>query len=281
MAWTYGELRQRGVTEGQIRWLTEERRLDRPFDAVYLPSGADERAKLRALFRRLPAEAALTRGSAARLHGFGDFVAPTAAVEIALPAGMVRPRIRGVRVHQTALRIEPLTVDGIPCVPPARCAVELARTARRLDALPPLDGALRVGCTPDELLAEVSAHTGLPGVRQARNLIPLANPGAQCRQESQLRLVIIDGRLPCPETQVAIDDEGGWTRYYLDVGWRERKVGAEYDGVSHLDRDRARRDRERHNWLAARGWRMRYFTDVDLYRRPGHLVAVLRSVLRP
>jgi very-short-patch-repair endonuclease len=279
MAWTYGELRRRGMTEGQIRWLAEERRLDHPFNGAYAPGGADERAHLRALFRRLPAEAALTRGSAARLHGFGEFVAPSTAVEIALPAGVVRPRIRGVRVHETALGVEPVLVDGIPCVPAARCAVELARTGRRLDALPPLDGALRAGCTPHELLAEISAHAGLPGVRQARDLIPLADAGAQCRQESQLRLVIIDGRLPRPETQVAIENEGGWIRYYLDVGWRDRKVGAEYDGASHLSRDQARRDRERHNWLAARGWRMRYFTDVDLYRRPGQLVSVLRSAL--
>jgi very-short-patch-repair endonuclease len=280
MAWTYRDLRQHGLTEGEIRWRTEDGQLARPFHATYLPPDHSDSARLRALFHRLPRDAVLTRRSAAELHGFGAFAPPSDAVEIALPAGVPRPRVRGVRVHETVLPLEPVLVDGIPCVPPARCAVELARTSRRLDALPPLDGVLRTGCTPDELSAELMAHAGLRGVRQARDLVPLADPGAQCRQESQLRLVIIDGRLPSPETQVAVEDGSGWVRYYLDVGWRDRRVGAEYDGLSHLDRQHARRDRERHNWLAAHGWQMRYFTDLDLYRRPRHLISVLAAALR-
>jgi hypothetical protein len=193
---------------------------------------------------------------------------------------MPRPEIRGVRIHESALPVEPVLIEGIPCVPAARCAVELARTSPRLDAIGALDGALRAGgCDADDLAMETVLHGGLPGVCQARELLPYADPGAQCRQESQLRLVIIDGRLPLPETQLAVADGTGWVRYYLDVGWRERRVGAEYDGASHLTKQRARSDRERHNWLAARGWELRYFTDLDLYRRPRHLVAVLRQAL--
>jgi hypothetical protein len=40
-----------------------------------------------------------------------------------------------------------------------------------------------------------------------------------------------------------------------------------------------RNDRERHNWLETRGWRMRSFTDRDLYRRPGLIVATMRAAL--
>jgi hypothetical protein len=280
MAWSYAELRSGGLSEGRVRWLAGEGRLSRPFHGAYVRgSDPDPLSRLRALFRRLPPQAALTRNTAAELHGFGDLVPPSSTVRIALPAGVPRPRLWGVRVHETALPMEPVLVHGIPCVPVARCAVELARTSSRGAALGALDGALRVGCSPDDLFGEVVAHSGLRGVRQARELIPLADPGAQCLQESQLRLVIIDGDLPRPETQIAVADVDGQIRYYLDVGWRKRRVGAEYDGASHLDRDRLRSDRHRHNWLAAHGWRIRYFTDLDLYRRPWHLVEVLRAVL--
>ena len=103
--------------------------------------------------------------------------------------------------------------------------------------------------TQDDLLAEVAAHNALRGVRQARQLIPLADGRAECRQESQLRLILIDGGLPPPEPQIWVADRYGIPLYRLDLGYRERRIGIEYDGLSHLDRDRLRHDRERLNWL--------------------------------
>jgi very-short-patch-repair endonuclease len=96
---------------------------------------------------------------------------------------------------------------------------------------------------------------------------------------SQLRLVILDGRLPKPESQLWVPDDWGDPRYRIDLGWRKRKIGVEYDGSSHLDRNRMRNDRSRHNWLETRGWQMRYFTDRDLYGRPDEIVATLRATL--
>src|SRR5690606_12811527 len=115
--------------------------------------------------------------------------------------------------------------------------------------------------------------------RQARELVVLADGRAECRQESQLRLVLIDGGLPPPEPQIWVHDRDGIPRFRIDLGYREQRVGIEYDGVTHLDRDRFRSDRERMNWLDSQGWTMRYFTDRDLYRRPGHIVATVRAAL--
>jgi very-short-patch-repair endonuclease len=183
--------------------------------------------------------------------------------------------------HQAVVPIgTPVIVGGLPCVPPDRCAIDLARTSRRLDSIAVLDAALRSGrCSPESLATELWHHGGLRGVRQARELVPLADPRAECRQESQLRLVLIDGRLAVPQVQIWVDDEWGEPRYRLDLGYEDLKVAGEYDGSSHLDRDRMRADRHRHNWLASRGWIMRYFTDVDLYRRPPHIVATMRDAI--
>jgi hypothetical protein len=246
---------------------------------VYGVNGLAPDDSLRALFLRLPADAVLGFHTAAALFGFG--VLPTKAVHVVVPAGTVRPRIQGVRVHDSVIPIgEPVELAGVPCVPAARCAVDLARSAPRLNALPVLDAALgaRV-CTMDDLLAEVVRHVGLKGVRQARELVPLADPRSECVQESQLRLVVIDGGLPAPEPQLWVMDPHGFPLYRLDMGYLKQQVGLEYDGASHLDRATLRRDRERMNWLHANGWTMRFFTDRDLYHRRSYIITAIRSAL--
>ncbi len=80
--------------------------------------------------------------------------------------------------------------------------------------------------------------------------------------------------------QYAVEDEYGWPRYRLDLADPKRKVAAEYDGSSHLGRPSLRRDRDRHNWLDERGWRMRYFTDANLYRGPQGIIRSLQAALK-
>ncbi|MBQ1025862.1 DUF559 domain-containing protein [Micromonospora sp. C95] len=266
------------LTARRLRTRVGRDELRRVRRGVYADQILDDEDELRALLLCLPEGAMFTRQTAARRYGFG--VLRDDLVHVQLPATVPKPRLPGLVVHRSVLPVRPVLVGGLPCVPAARCAVDLARTVRRLDALPVLDCALRSGVvTPDELMAEVCRHRALRGVRQARELVPLADGRAECRQESQLRLVLIDGRLPPPEPQVWVHDAYGVQRYRLDLGYRERRVGVEYDGVSHLDRESLRYDRERVNWLDAQGWRMRYFTDRDLYRRPSHIVATIRAAL--
>ncbi len=246
---------------------------------VYTADPVDDDERLRAVFLALPEGTVLARHSAAERLGFG--VLRAEEIHVVLPPGVARPRLPGVVVHEAVLPLpEPVLVRGIPCAPPSRCAIDLARTVRRLDALPVLDAVLRAGLVgPEDLLAEVTRHRGLKGVRQARELVSLADGRAECRQESQLRLVLVDGGLPAPQPQLWVCDAAGVRLYRLDLGYERKRVGIEYDGLSHLDRDRLRHDRQRGNWLAANGWTMRHFTDRDLYRRPGHVVDTVRAAL--
>ncbi|HEX2774961.1 MAG TPA: DUF559 domain-containing protein [Micromonosporaceae bacterium] len=261
-----------------VRTRIERGSLIRARRGVYTDRDINEENALRALFLCLPPAAMLTRHSAARQYGID--VPGDDRVHVHLPPDVARPRLPGLVVHHAVLPVEAVLVNGIPCAPPARWSADLARTARRLDALPTLDAALRVGLVlPDELQAEVRLHAGLKGVRQARELVRLADGRAECRQESQLRLVLVDGGLPPPEPQVWVHDQYGVGRYRVDLAYRERKVGVEYDGVSHLNRERLRYDRDRANWLDANGWTMRYFTDRDLYRRPAHILSTVRAAL--
>ncbi|MFI2664928.1 DUF559 domain-containing protein [Micromonospora carbonacea] len=268
----------RSTSRKRLRTRLAKGQVVRARRGVYADGPIEDLDALRALLLCLPSEAMLSRHTAARLHGFG--VLPEGAVHVQLPPEIPRPRLPGVVVHHSAVPVEPVLVRGLPCAPAPRCAVDLARTVRRLDALPVLDAVLRAGVVSrDGLVEEVLSHGGLPGVRQARSLVPLADGRAECRQESQLRLVLIDGGLPVPEPQVWVLDEDGAGRYRLDLGYRRRRIGIEYDGLSHLDRERLRYDRDRANWLASEGWTMRHFTDRDLYRRPAHIVTTIRALL--
>jgi len=276
----YQEVRSTGVSRRRLRTELALGTIVRLHRDLYVPPDATLIDRLRALRRLLPSYACIAANTAADLHGFG--VVPSDAVHIVVPAGMPFPDIKGVATHQAVVPFEPVELFDLPCVPAVRCAIDLARTTRRSDALAMLDAALRSNATTaEELGLEVARHARLRGIRQARELIALADPRAECRQESHLRLVLLDAKLPAPEPQLWIPDDWGDPRFRLDLGWRERRVGAEYDGASHLDRDRMRNDRERHNWLETHGWRMRYFTDRDLYRRPALIVATMRAALAP
>lgn len=214
--------------------------------------------------------------TAAALLGFG--VVGSRAIHLVVPDGQPFPQRRGVRTHRCAIPFEPVDVLGVPCTPAARCAVDLARRLPRIEALPVLDAALFAGaCQSADLAAEVLLLRGFAGARQARELVALADPRPQCRQESQLRLILHDNRLSGFEPQLLVVDDGA--HYYLDLGNRSARVGAEYDGASHLDRANLRRDRRRHNVLESLGWRMRYFTDHDIYYDRAGIIATLRTAL--
>nr|WP_307871127.1 type IV toxin-antitoxin system AbiEi family antitoxin domain-containing protein [Micromonospora sp. C51] len=278
----YSELLASGWSRGQVRYRVEAGALARLSRGVYgamTKSGLDD--QLIAVFDRLPDGCALGYHSGALLHGFGD--ARSEDLHVIVPAGLVVPRLRGVVTHESVVPVrDPIWIRGVPCAPAARCAIDLARTLRRMDALPVLDLCLRVGaCSLDGLRNELMAHRALRGIRQARRLVDLADPRAECRQESQLRLLLVDAGLPVPEPQCWVYDRDGLGIYRLDLAYRDYRVGIEYDGLSHLDPDRLRQDRARMNWLAAEGWRMRHFTAHDLYRRPTHITATIRSLLIP
>ena len=273
-----GELVAAGVTRHALAWRTSKGSLVRAHQGLYLDGRPDLLDRARAALAVCPPGTVLGHHTAAALLGFG--IIESEVVHVVLGPQMAVPQRPRISTHQSVLPvIEPVQVLGLLCTPAARCAVDLARSLRREDALPVLDAALHAAaCDIDDLLGEVKLHDRLRGVCQARELVPLADARPQCRQESQLRLVLHDGGLAGFVPQWPVRDDDGIIRYYLDLANPTTKVAAEYDGSSHLGR--LRYDRERHNWLDDRGWRMRYFTDRDLYSRPYTIVPALRRAVR-
>jgi very-short-patch-repair endonuclease len=279
---TYADLEQEGVSRSATLWQADHARIWRVVRGAYVvgkdpPDLAD---RVRAVLAVCGPHCLVGFHTAAALLGFG--VVEDSAIHLVVPAGSPFPSHRGIRVHQSVVPVgEPVLWNEIPCTPPARTAIDPARTLDRPSALSILDAALAAdACQPEDLLAEVERQRGLKGVRRVRDLVALADERSECRQETHLRLILHDAGLRGFVPQLPVCDEYGDERYYLDLGDPSRHVAAEYDGASHLDRDTHRNDRERHNWLDGKGWRMRYFTDRDLYRRPWKIPRDVRAALQ-
>jgi very-short-patch-repair endonuclease len=126
-----------------------------------------------------------------------------------------------------------------------------------------------------QILAE--RYPGRRGIQSARNAIDLADAGAQSPKETWVRLLLIRAGLPRPQTQIPVSDEFGNSTYYLDMGWEDFKVAAEYDGEQH------RRDRWQYTWdirrreaLERLGW---IVIRVVVGDRPADIVSRVRAAL--
>lgn len=155
-------------------------------------------------------------------------------------------------------RIEPdeiTRVSGLPVTTLARTAFDLGRHLGTGEAVARLDALMRATpFSPDDVLLLAKRYPGARGLRRLRSAIVLVDPGAASPKESWLRLLLIEAGLPAPTTQIPVQQN--WQLIaYLDMGWEEYRVAAEYDGDHHrADRRQYARDRDRLARLDELGW---------------------------
>lgn len=188
-----------------------------------------------------------------------------------------------VKRHSAALRAEEMTVlDGLPVTSLSRTVVDCARTLTLGRALVIADSALRLGLTTEELNSALIHARGSRGIRQAQMISDLADPLAESPGESLLRLVIVQGGLPTPELQIAVDTHLG--RRYVDLGWSSVKVAVEFDGRVKYDtsgngaNSTFYEEKRRQDALEELGWLVVRVMWEDL-GNPSALVARLREAI--
>jgi hypothetical protein len=180
-------------------------------------------------------------------------------IDPGLPAELYRPNgkpVDGIVIHRDELwEDEVRPVGAIPATTPARTAFDLGRreglvrAAIRVDALANVTNLKAVDV--EEL---IERHPGVRGLVQLRRVISLMDGGAESPQETRTRLLLVRSGLPKPETQVVVADHFNRPFARIDMGYREWKVGIEFDGAQHWT-DPAQRtaDIDRHAELAALG----------------------------
>lgn len=240
-------LRSGRLTRGQLRWNHTAVHPD-----VYLPRDTERTLAVNTEAAALWVPGGVVTGrAAAALHG-AAFVDDCTPIEIIGASRRPRPGVivRSERIADD----ETTTVAGLIVATPHRAGLDLARHLPRTKAVAHLDAlGAATGICASELLLLAERYPGARGIRVARQRIPLLDAGAQSPRETWLRLLLIDAGFDRPETQIEVR-HGGFTAF-IDMGWRELKIGVEYDGDVHLsDRKRYVRDIVRHETLLELGW---------------------------
>jgi hypothetical protein len=271
-------------TEALAAGIVTPHRLRTDFETVhrnvYIPRGKKLTPVTRAIAAWLWSgrSTSLAGLSAAALHR-------TAWIDDWLPAELnrrSRDKARGIILHSDTLDDDEMCArDGILLTTPARTGFDLGRrkglttAVIRLDALMHATG-LKVADV--ELLAE--RHRGVRGLVQLRQVLLMADGGAESPYETKTRLVLVRSGLPRPQTQIEVLNEWGAVLARIDIGWEEWKVGVEFDGAQHwTDPVQRTRDIDRLAELEARGWAIIRVSADLLRHRPHVVVARTRSAL--
>jgi hypothetical protein len=231
------------------------RRWYRPmYRGVYIPKYASPSLGDRALGAWLTTDrtGVIAGVAASALHG-AQWVDDDEPIEVLVGE---RRRQPGLTVRMDRLSDdEVVTIDGLPVTTPSRTAFDMGRYLKRAAALARLDALMRAVPFAAEGVEMLMRRYGpVRGVRQLRDLLPLIDAGAESPKESWLRLLLIDGGLPMPETQIPVLD-GGVPIAYLDMGYRNIKLAFEYDGDQHRsDRRQYVRDLRRLPAVERTGW---------------------------
>jgi Protein of unknown function (DUF559) len=189
---------------------------------------------------------------------------------------------RGIVGHTYDLQPDDwLSIDGMRVTTPARTALDLGRTLRLDKAIPSLDALMNAtSFKVDEVLAIADGRPGMRGVRRLRCALEYVDDGAESPQETRVRVLLVRAGLPKPETQNEFADEYGEVRIRVDMGWREWKVGVEYDGVQHWSDARQRSwDIDRLAILEDAGWVV-VRVSAEMLRRPDVIIDRIRMKVR-
>ena len=201
-----------------------------------------------------------------------------------LPAELVHGNRRAptmLTVHTDALLPgETTQIDGMAVTTTARTAFDIGRR------LPVTEGVQRIDALINatklnvcDIQAVADQHPGARGLIRLRATIALVDGGAESPYESLTRLMLVRAGLAPPQTQIQVIDESGRTVAYLDMGWPEKRVALEYDGIQHwTDARQRRRDIERLAELEALGWIVIRISS-DMLRTPAVVVERVRAAL--
>ncbi|WP_396876772.1 MULTISPECIES: hypothetical protein [Mycolicibacter] len=144
--------------------------------------------------------------------------------------------------------------NGMLVTTPDRTAFDIGRHQPLRPAVAQLDALARATHLDVDVVAALALrHPRVRGLRQLEQVLSLVDPGAESPRETYLRLLLTDAGLPPDQTQIPVPTADA--TYYLDMGWPDVMVAAEYDGEHHqVDSLQWRKDIIRLETLARMGW---------------------------
>ncbi|MGH4004279.1 MAG: endonuclease domain-containing protein [Pseudonocardiaceae bacterium] len=186
-------------------------------------------------------------------------------------------RRAGLDVRRSLVRPECTPWSEVTVATPLRTTFDLLLDQPLPDAVADLDAVLRAGLVTLPQIAAMVQERSDKGIVLAPRAVQLADPRAESRPESRVRVwLALDGLHP--EQQYWIEDSHGRLAR-ADLAFPEQKVAVEYDG-SWRDGERwaLNRDRDRLTRVQAAGWEI-VFVTAQLLHDPARMVRTVRAAL--
>jgi hypothetical protein len=216
--------------------------------------------------------------SAAAMHG-SKWIDPRLPAELNQAS---QHKTGGIVLHNNTLSADEVgVIHGLPVTTPARTAFDLGRRYGRTLAVIRVDALIQAtGLKPMDVEILLDRYRGARGIVQLRDVIELADTGAESPQETRTRLVLTDAGLRPAQTQIDVFGRFGDHIGRIDMGWPAWKVAVEYDGKQHWTNPAIRaRDIDRQAELEAMGWRLVRVSAEMLRYRAHTIVTRTRAAL--
>lgn len=274
-----------GVHRAQLHRMVRQGHLERIGRGLYRRRDAPETWHQQTLaaikLAKPPAQA--SHRAVARLLGLATYEA--SIPEITVPSKRSFRR-DGVLVHQSRdiSYVPPVVIEGIPCTPPRRLAVDIAavigetayttvlRDLRRDHGLSwkQLAAVLRLhsrhgrdGCGP--LRRQLERYYGVEGIPDTT-------------LEQTVLDLLVDAWLPLPICQLVVPLPGGG-HYRIDFGYPAVKLAIEVDGPHHRLPEVQARDARRDRRLRQMGWTVDRFDEDEITYHPQRVLIGIRRRL--
>lgn len=272
---TLADAKAAGVSEGVLRGS----RFRRVFRGVYVRAETLDSPCLRLDAARLVGgiDAWATCHTAAALY---DLPVPDHPhTHIGLAPGWPRPRCAGLSAHQYRAQPRTATARGRRVATPEDTSLQLAAYLDLVDLVVVGDRLVRLGYTVPARLVEATAAFDGRGARLARRAAGLVRPRVDSPMETRLRLLIVLGGLPEPETgRHAFDSAGGWIAT-PDLSYHSLRIAIEYDGADHTKPRQRHKDNRRRESYDHEGWRLLVVTGTDMFQFPAQTLVRVWTAL--
>ncbi len=290
---TVAELLAAGVPRWRLRSLVRSGALVQVSRGVYAPAAPFARLALEpAGEHALRVAASLlthpgtvaSHHSAARIHGIDLLGKLPTGVAVTRPPGASGSRTArsGVIVHNAALPADQVTLwREMPVTSVARTVVDLARACSFRVGVVAADSALHSQRTSSaELRSVLLTCARWPGSERARQVVAFSDARAESVLESISRVAFRDQRLPAPDLQVWVGDDG-FVIGRVDFLWRRYRTIGEADGaVKYSDPGRSIAQFRRDAGLRAAGFEVVHFTWEEITRVPWQVAAAIRAAFQ-
>lgn len=274
-----------GVHRAQLHRMMCQGHLERIGRGLYRRSDAPETWHQRTLaaikLAKPPAQA--SHRAVARLLGLATYEASTPEITVPSKRSFRRD---GVIVHQSRdiSYVPSVVIDGIPCTPPRRLAVDIAAVLGETAYTTVLRDLRRDhGLSWKQLVAVLRLHSrhGRDGCgplrRQLERYYGVEGIPDTTLEQTVLDL-LVDAWLPLPVCQLVVALPGGG-HFRLDFAYPAIKLAIEIDGPHHRLPEVQARDARRDHRLRQMGWTVCRFDEDEITYHPERVLIAIRQRL--